>query len=127
MNGGGRPASDSGGAKVPCGSAMEEVAEVVLAHATDHGFQRRLVLRCRNVKGNPFSLSLARGDNEGGRAMAVVLFHPSATSRGGGDVPVVLRRWDGVGWRRHDLLFLAVGPGSSGVACSDTATVRGDG
>jgi hypothetical protein len=84
MNGGGRPAGDSGGAKVPCGSAMEEVAEVVLAHATDHGFQRRLVLRCRNVKGNPFSLSLARGDNEGGRAMAVVLFHPSAASGGGG-------------------------------------------
>jgi hypothetical protein len=64
----------------PSGGTMEEVAGVVLAYTTGHGSWFGLVLRCCNVKGIPFSLTLSHGDDEGGRATAGFIVHPKTAS-----------------------------------------------
>jgi hypothetical protein len=88
---------------------MDGVTGDVLEHATGHGFRRRLVLRRRNVKRKLFSLTLARGDDEGGCGMAAFLCSPFSGI--GGAV-----RWSSV---------VRTGSDCSGVTSSCSESVQG--
>jgi hypothetical protein len=84
----------------PSGGVMEEVAGVILAHTTGHSSRRGLVLWCHNIEGNPFLLTLAHGDIEGGCVMEGFLVHPMAASGALSDGPLAPGRdWVVAVWR----------------------------